>query len=372
MALGIPALSLPWLLVGLMSSCHGAADVIASSCIFDSSRKPSADNYIASVKFPPPEKRGAVDDCIVTPLSLMHTVLCSLSTYDASTQLLYSLCRAELSPRAPVTIEVRGSDGNMTRSLPLRGPAFDGAAWDFMAVDFKLEGLLLFELGNGGRCSFVNLTSGNGRVLANLPGSVPASWLYPATVYDPIARKMHTIVSPLSVHHATPRRINVNELVATEASVLSSPLSVLSLDVATNVSGMLPLKAPEGMLTLGLWNVALTPHRTLLGVLHNTSRVLVNLTSGQVRLPCASCDSLTALGATNLPLEPLSVQSVAHPAQARARALLRMDPSMPPATGQPEGKPVLYALGATSGKVEAACLLPGELSFGLMLLARGA
>ena len=130
-----------------------------------------------------------------------------------------------------------------------------------------------------------------------------------------------------------------------------------------------PLSSREVTTTSSLWNVGLLPHHALLGVLHNTSRVHVNLTSGQVHLPCPRCDSLTALGAANLPLEPFSVEGFGQPHATRPRALLRMDPPMDPASGRPLGSPVLYDLDAASGKVEAACLLPRNLSFGAMFLS---
>ena len=105
-------------------------------------------------------------------------------------------------------------------------------------------------------------------------------------------------------------------------------------------------------------------------MLHNTSRVVLNISSGVVSLPCAPhCDSLVTAAKRGLPLVPISVESLGHPCATRPRAFLRMDPPMDQRTARPIGVPMLYALDSLEGKVLASCLLPQNMSYGLALSA---
>lgn len=361
--------------------------LLATSRIFNhTSGMPSSENFVAMVDLngsPLSADDEQPSECDVKILALMDTVLCLYSAFDAANQLLYSICRTELAPAPPVTLEVRSVTGHMRQRVPLSGAAVEGTEWDLLAVDSQRHGVLLLALNSGehgGRCVFVNPSTGASRILATLPWTFNPGWLVPTALFDPSARVMHSVVDPRSVDHATPaaataastahaERLVIRAGSSTTASSRTTQptkMSLLTLDLQANTTTLTPLDGDASALADGIWNLALTS-AGLLGVTHTSTRAVINVTTGHVRLLCPTCRSLISPQSPNMPLVPITAQQGCVSGASTCRAFMRMDPDFD-RPGAPTGRPTLFALDL-EGRVSGACRMPANMSGGLMLQA---
>ena len=335
--------------------------LLATTEIFLGIREPSPDNFLAEIR---PSMKSS---CAVDKLAAMATINCSLAAYDSVAERLYSLCRTELTPTATLALQTRDTAGKLVSHITLNDPMIAGQHWDFASTD-KSGGLIMFNAAQRGSVVRLDLTTGAAKHLADIPRNLSASWLMPTTVFDEEAQLLTQVVMPLSVGHPQAGTImssheldslrRTHELAAGRARAPSSGLALLKINLATGRSSIVNLTAPVFTLDDGLWNNAvLVPGKSQVAILHNTSLVKIDVTSGKVEVLCPACSALQG----QLPINAIaSLDGVAY---------VRMDPKMDSQTLKPLGDPIVYGMSLTNGEVQNRCTLNESFAYGQVLLA---
>ena len=380
--------------------------IIATTAVFNAtSGHPSKSNYIGRVNVATDKKTG-VTFCAAEHLAPMHdSINCSVSTVDRGSNLVYSVCRTELSPRPPCFLEVRSAtDGSLMYRVPVKGEAAEGKSWDLAVFvadsghDGSSSHLLLYSIFGG--VVRVDPVTGDSVSRLLMPTNLSASWLMPTAAYDAASQVFSVIIAPRSKESLrsttdapTPRlataaanaRAALAHLPIQEERLapaylpksqgLADPAapsaySLLSLSLASNQSWVTPLTGDEALLERGIFNTVYTAKGTLMGLAQtgadprNTSSVLVRINSSSgVVMELPATKGVALIGTP--PLIPLEYDSAAD------LAVLRMDspPDMNDPSLKPTFNPRLYLINGTTGTIKTDCTLPLSLSYGAAFLA---